>query len=184
MGRILKELQLMQSTHEPCLFYAVNGEKFVLLALYIDDLLITGTDDDKINTIRKRLKQIYTIKDLGVAKKFLGLELHRETKNGPLTITQMEYIRDLIKSMNLCDANAKSTPKARFGNFPMTKVDDYLPNNMEYRWVIGKFQFVASHTRPDVAHAVNYCARFQQNPERIHWKLTQRVLRYVKGTAE
>ncbi len=69
MGKTLTELQLMQSIHEPCLFYAVSGEKFVLLALYVDDLLITGTDTDRINDIHVRLKQIYIIKDLGVEKK-------------------------------------------------------------------------------------------------------------------
>ncbi len=184
MGKTLTDLGLKQSVHEPCLFYSINEKRFVLLALYVDDLLITGTDGDRIRSIRQRLGEIYTIKDLGIATKFLGMEIKRDNTTHSLTITQTDYISELIRTMKLDEANEKPTPMARFGNFPTTKTSDYLPNETEYRSIIGKLQFVASHTRPDIAYAVNCCARYQQAPERIHWKLTQRILRYLKGTKE
>ncbi len=71
----------------------------------------------------------------------------------------------------------------RFGNFPTVKEGDYLPNVTEFKSILGKLQFLATHTRPDIAHSVNYCARYQAAPERIHYKLVQRIIRYLKGTA-
>ncbi len=73
---------------------------------------------------------------------------------------------------------------ARFGNFPTIQENDYLPNTTKYKSVLGKLQFVVPHTRPDIAHLVNCCVRYQANSGKIHWKLIQRILRYLKGTAE
>ncbi len=184
MEKILKDFGLTQSTHEPCLFYKKEKGKYVILTIYVDDLLLTGTDNESIREIREKLKKTYTVKDLGLIKRFLGMQFIRNEDRGQINVVQTEYITDILRNMRLEDANTKPTPMARFGNFPTTKTEDYLPNETEFRSIIGKLQYIGTHTRPDIAHAVNYCARHQIKPERIHWKLVTRILRYLKGTRE
>ncbi len=104
--------------------------------------------------------------------------------NGEMRITQMEYIKEIIGAVKLAEANTKPTPMVRFGNFPTVKEGNYLPNATEYKSILGKLQFLATHTRLDIALLVNYCARYQAAPERIHYKLVQRIIRYLKGTVE
>ncbi len=144
---------------------------------------MTGTDTAKIEWLKHKIKEIYEIKDLGVIKRFLGMDVDRKG-NGEMRITQTEYIKEIISVVKLNEANTKPTPMVRFGNFPTVKENDYLPNITEYKSILGKLQFLATHTRPDIAHSVNYCPRYQAAPERIHYKLVQRIIRYLKGTAE
>ncbi len=116
-------------------------------------------------------------------KRFLGMDVERNGV-GEMWITQIKYIKKIIGTAKLAEVNTKPTPMVKFGNFPMVKEGDYLPNVTEYKSILGKLQFLAIHTRPDIAHSVNYCARYQAAPERIHYKLVQRIIRYLKGTAE
>ncbi len=120
----------------------------------MDDLLLTGTDTARIDFIKGKIKEIYEIKYLGVIKRFLGMDVERND-TGEMRITQTDYIKEIISTAKLMEANTKPTPIARFGNFPMIKDGDYLPNVTEYKSILGKLQFLASHTRPDIAHAVN-----------------------------
>ncbi len=179
----LLKLGLRQSAHEPCLFYERNKDGFVILTVYVDDLLVTGTDTAKVEWLKGKIKEIYEIKDLGKMKRFLGMDVDRKG-NGDMRITQTEYIKEIINAGKLNEANTKPTSMVRFGNFPTVKENDYLPNETEYKSILGKLQFLATHTWPDIAHSMNYCARYQAAPERIHYKLVQRIIRYLKGTTE
>ncbi len=155
----LLKLGLRQSVHEPCLFYERSNDGFVILTVYVDDLLVTGTDKARIEFLKQKLKEIYKIKNLGIMQRFLGMDVERKG-NGAMKSTQTEYTEEIIVAAKLTEANTKPTPMVRFGNFPTVKEGDYLPNVIEYKSILGKLQFLASHTRPDISHAVNYCARY------------------------
>ena len=53
---------------------------------------------------------------------------------------------------------------------------------MPYREAIGSLLYLAGVTRPDIAYAVNYLARKQQNPTENDWEEIKRIFRYLKGT--
>ena len=44
--------------------------------------------------------------------------------------------------------------------------------------------YVVVATRPDIAYAVSYLARFMSNPGPAHWEAVKRVIRYLKGTKD
>ncbi len=83
----LLKLGLRQSAHEPCLFYKRSNNGFVISTVYVDDLLVTGTDTARINYLKQKIKEIYEIKGLGVMKRFVGMEMERKG-NGEMRITQ------------------------------------------------------------------------------------------------
>lgn len=68
--------------------------KFTAILVYIDDLLITGNSIKEIKQIKEELHKLFTIKDLGSAKYFLGLEIVRK-KEG-MYINQRKYILDIL----------------------------------------------------------------------------------------
>ena len=51
-----------------------------------------------------------------------------------------------------------------------------------YASVIGMLMYLANNTRPDIAHAVNACARYSHNPKQSHATAVKQILRYLKGT--
>jgi hypothetical protein len=56
-------------------------------------------------------------------------------------------------------------------------------NTTLYRSIISGLRYL-THTRPDIAFAVEYMSRFMEDPPEEHWTAVKRLLRYVKGTAD
>jgi hypothetical protein len=53
-----------------------------------------------------------------------------------------------------------------------------------YRTVVGKLMYAMVGTRPDIATAVSVASRSQESPRPIHWKIVDKIVRYLKKTAE
>ncbi|KAK4392762.1 hypothetical protein Sango_2054000 [Sesamum angolense] len=73
-----------------------------------DDVLIAGPSKDMIAEIKLYLDKLFTIKDLGVAKYFLGLEIARSEEG--LAITKTKYIRDIVADTGISYAKAAIIP--------------------------------------------------------------------------
>ncbi|XP_046145331.1 secreted RxLR effector protein 161-like [Osmia bicornis bicornis] len=65
---------------------------------------------------------------------------------------------------------------------PTTEEERDRMNQVPYRSLIGSLMYLATSTRPDIAHAVSALSQFNDNPGEEHWKAAKRVLRYIKRT--
>lgn len=54
--------------------------KYIILSLYVDDMLIVGHDKNKINRLKKDLGRKFAMKDLGPAQQILGMGIMRDRK--------------------------------------------------------------------------------------------------------
>ena len=57
------------------MFVKLQGSKLAVVLVYVDDLIITGDDEDEIHRIRENLVVRFQMKELGELKHFLGLEV-------------------------------------------------------------------------------------------------------------
>lgn len=80
----------------------------VVLLIYVDDLLITGSSVSMINELKMLLHQNFKMKDLGVLKYFLGIEVMRLNKG--IILNQRKYALELIADLGLGDAKSVCTP--------------------------------------------------------------------------
>lgn len=85
--------------------------KYTAILVYVDDLLITGNNADEIKKTKEQLHKLFTIKDLGNAKYFLGLEIVRK-KDG-MYVNQRKYILDIISDAGLTGSKPVYTPLPR-----------------------------------------------------------------------
>ncbi|KAK4384131.1 Retrovirus-related Pol polyprotein from transposon RE1 [Sesamum angolense] len=97
-----------QSPHDHCLFTMRSNSCFLALIVYVDDVLLTGTSIDALVAVKTYLDDLFTIKDLGHAKYFLGLELARSSHG--TYVTQHKYLQDIVHDCHLQDAKATVTP--------------------------------------------------------------------------
>src|SRR5664279_1876932 len=83
-----------------------NGTTIVLV--YVDDIIITGDNQNEIEGVKRNLKQKFEIKDLGKLKYFLGIEIAHSTKG--LFISQRKYVLDLLKETGKIGCKPAITP--------------------------------------------------------------------------
>ncbi|KAL2230846.1 UNVERIFIED_CONTAM: Retrovirus-related Pol polyprotein from transposon RE1 [Sesamum indicum] len=97
-----------QSPHDHCLFTKQTTEGLIALIVYVDDVLITCSSVSKITEVKQYLHKMFTIKDLGPAKYFLGLEIARSSAG--TSVTQHKFIRDIILDSGLSSARPALSP--------------------------------------------------------------------------
>ena len=64
-----------------CCYVKFIDNSYIILLLYVDDMLITGSDIEKINNLKKQLSKQFTMKDLGSTKQILGMRIIRDKAN-------------------------------------------------------------------------------------------------------
>lgn len=85
-----------------------NNDKSLVLLLYVDDILLTGSDDSLMQDLLDSLNNPFAMKDLGTPSYFLGIEI--ESHKDSLFLHQTAYAEDILHqaSMSLC--NLMHTP--------------------------------------------------------------------------
>jgi len=172
----------------PCVFIKKTTSGCVIIAVYVDDLNIIGTDEE-IKEVISYLKQEFEMKDLGKTKYCLGLQIEH-VKNG-IFVYQSNYTKKVIKRFHMDKSNPLSTPmvvrsldvvKDPFR--PCEESEQILGPEVPYFSAIGALMYLANCTRPDIAFAVNLLARFSSAPTKRHWNGVKHVLRYLQGTID
>ena len=65
------------------------NNSYIILLLYVDDMLIVGSSIKEINILKKQLSKQFAMKDLGVTKQILGIRIIRDKANGTLKLSQL-----------------------------------------------------------------------------------------------
>jgi hypothetical protein len=98
-------------------------------------------------------------------------------------MTQTGLIDAIISDVGLSlTSNTKTTPSDSI-LYPNT---NRIPRQetWNYRSVIGKLNFLAQNTRPDISFAVHQCARFCQAPAALHEMAVKHLIRYLLYTKD
>ncbi|GKB40741.1 zinc finger, CCHC-type containing protein, partial [Tanacetum coccineum] len=82
--------------------------KRVIICLYVDDMLIFGTDQVQVDLTKEFMSSMFSMKDMGEADVILGIRIKHES-NG-ITISQSHYIEKVLKKFNYFDCTLVSTP--------------------------------------------------------------------------
>ncbi|KAL2233050.1 UNVERIFIED_CONTAM: Retrovirus-related Pol polyprotein from transposon RE2 [Sesamum indicum] len=99
---------------------------------FVDDILITGPSIAEIAQVKHYLHRLFTIKDLGDARYFLGLEIARSSSG--LYIAQTKYILDIMKDTGLLQAKSASTPFPSDISYPVQQLSQYLNQPCDSHW--------------------------------------------------
>ena len=62
-------------------FKRLDDDRYIILCLYVDDMLVAGSNMDHIKGLKEQLAHAFAIKDLGAAKQILGMKICRDRKN-------------------------------------------------------------------------------------------------------
>lgn len=86
----MKKYGFKQSSSDHTLFLNHRLGKVTALIVYVDNMIITGNDDEEISRLQKQLASEFEMKNLGGLKYFLGIEVSR-SKQGIFCLNENIY---------------------------------------------------------------------------------------------
>jgi len=187
----IKSLGFKQCVLDNCLFVKHIGEEIYLLSLYVDDILVAGSNLTEIERIKKQFTDRYEMKDLGELNYYLGMKISRTTQF--IKLDQSGYIREILEKYNYLLAGQESktynTPMERelklrkHETISMTENQKAYVSKFPYQNIVGALLYLALNTRPDIAYSVGVLARFNSYPNFRACKALLRVLIYLRTTS-
>ena len=162
---------------------------FIILLLYVDDMLIVGQDLNMINRLKVELSKTFDMKDLGPSKHILGMQITRDRESKKLWLSQETYIERILERFNMQHSKPVSTPLATHFKLsrkccPVTEEERDEMSSIPYASAVGSLMYAMVSTRPDIAHAVGTVSRYLSNPGKSHWNAVKWILRYLRGTSK
>nr|KYP65844.1 Copia protein [Cajanus cajan] len=165
------------SKNDPSLFIFATGNIKAYFLVYVDDLLLTGNNNDFLHGFISALSSRFALKNLGAPHYFLGVEFI-PIKSG-LFLSQHKYIRDILEKFDMEGAKPAPTPLSPSATLQLH--DGIATTEATYfRKIIGAVQYLTL-TRPDLSFSINKLSQFMHKLTTLHLQHLKRLL-YIKHT--
>ena len=180
-SKTLKDMNFTQSETDQCVYTYFSDNLLCIIALYVDDLMLVCNSEDFLKSVKAKLQNKYKVKDLGIAKQFLGVNVH--CRENSIFIEQTAFTENLLLKFGFHESKPISTPVDT-----SMKLGDHEDKSESfdkeiYQSAIGNLLYLSHRTRPDICFAVANVARYSSCPTRQHWQAVKRIFRYLRGTA-
>ena len=179
ISKFLIKINFKQCKNEPCLFYLtdISNTVICIIGLFVDDMIISGFFHNIYNIIQK-IKLNYSISNCQPINFFLGISIEKNNEY-LYTISQKAFIENLLNRYNINNFRKSNTPCT--GENTISKNTNPF-DITTYKSAIGSLIHLAKCSRPDIAFAVNYAARFCEHPTISDWNKIINILKYLNNT--
>ena len=187
--RALKKLGFRTTHADPGVFYARVHEHILILAVYVDDCIFTGSSNQLIASYKEKLNSCYALTDLGPLHWLLGIKITRDRAAHTISLSQSSYLDSILTRFSFANAKAYGSPMVPGADYskkdaPTTADEAARMKRTPYRQAIGSLMYAAIATRPDITFAVSSLSRFLNDPGDAHWEAVKRIFRYLIGTKD
>ena len=157
---LINKLGFTRTYADTNIYYKTIGNNdMLIIGLYIDDMVIIGTDES-IQDIISKIKELYTISKDEEIDSILGINITR-TNEDEYIIDQSKYIQNKLNEINITDE--KNNPYWEISNSEKNKIDI---NPTKYRSDIGSLIHLARCTKPDISETISKLST-ERNHERL-----------------
>jgi len=165
----LLEYGFVRSYTDYSLFTYKKRDSYMELLVYMDDLILTGNNAATCAEFKIYLNNCFHIKDLGLLKYFLGIEVVQNPKG--LFLSQRKYALEIIDECGLLGANPIDF--ALETNHKLASISSQLHHDpTQYRRLVGRLIYLTL-TRPELCYSVHILSQFLQEPKEEHWEATR-----------
>src|SRR5579859_4211322 len=104
----LLRLGFVQMITDPCVY--INVDTGIVIASWVDDILLFSASIDTINTVKKVLAEKFSMKDVGELAYFLGIQVSCNRADKTITIRQDRYVNTILEKFQMLDVKPVSIP--------------------------------------------------------------------------
>jgi len=156
----------------------------ILLCAHIDDFVVACANQPILDAFRKRLLEAFEGIYEGPLEHYLGCKIARDPVAGTTTLSQKHYAEEILQPHGFWDIPPRNTLMKL--NTRLSK-DDCDPNpkadfRRRYCGIVGRFGYLVTMTRPDLAWSYSEISKYVQFPGIAHMEAAEHVLRYLPGT--
>jgi hypothetical protein len=162
-------------------FKKLENSIFIILVSYVDDMIVEKKSIVEINRLKSQLSREFDMKDLGSTKQILGMEIHRDMKNGKLLLSQYNYVEKIIMRIDMNNVKLVQIPLASHFKLSLglcasnDEEKDYM-SHVPYTNALSSLMYAMVSTRTYILHAVGVVSRYMENPSKEHWVAMKWVL--------
>jgi len=160
------------------LFIFYVGADICYLLVYVDDILLTGSNSLLLQCLIQLLSSEFKFCDLGSVHYFLGIKV-QSTSMG-LMLRQHKYTLDILTRASMLSCKPVDTPIST--SKATILLDPLFSDATRFCQIMDALQYLI-FTRPNICFAVNRVCQFMHAPTDSHWAAVKRILRYLRGTA-
>ena len=106
---VVQEFGMLQSETDHSVFNHHNSSsQCIYLVVYVDDIVITGSDQEGIQRLKQHIFNHFQTKDLDKLKYFMGLEIAQS--NSSVVMSQRKYALDILEKTGMLKCKPVDTP--------------------------------------------------------------------------
>jgi hypothetical protein len=102
---VVKKFGFVENQVDSCIFIKIKGSMFIILVLYVDDILLASSDKNLLYETNRFLSSNFNMNDLCDVSYVLDIEIHRERTKGVPDLSQTTYIEKVLKMYNMHDCS-------------------------------------------------------------------------------
>jgi hypothetical protein len=172
------ENSFKRSKSEPTLYVKHQGNvDLLIIALYVDDLILTGNNANMIEEFKKDMVYKYEMSDIGLLHYFLSIEVYQDKEE--VFISQKMYAEKIMRKFRMIGSKSMAIPLAVNEKLKKKdggkKVDATL-----YRSFVGNLLYLTT-TRPAVMFAASLLSRFMHSPSHFNFQQQKECLDTFKA---
>ncbi|GJV04765.1 retrotransposon protein, putative, ty1-copia subclass [Tanacetum coccineum] len=163
-----------RSSYDSCVYFKEFAPgMYIYLLLYVDDMLIACKSKSEIEYTKGLLRKEFDMKELGPARKILGMEIVRDRGSRTLKVSQSGYVQKILNNYRMDNGKSVSVPlgahfKVSLKDCPSNDWDVERMSKVPYANVVGSLMYLMVCTRPDIAYAVSIVSRYLANPGLVY----------------
>ena len=175
----LRSIGFKQSMIDECVFYRGT----TIFIVYVDDGLVLDTRESKLVNFVKEIQDLgLNVEDQGHPADYVGVNIKRD-KHGYFHFSQLALIDSIIDDIGLSNSHKVKPVPAKVSlqlhSFPHSpKFDEHF----NYRSAVGKLNYLAQTTRPDIMTATHMIAKYSADPRKEHGEAIIYLVMYLKAT--
>ena len=106
----LTKMDFTQIKSDPSVYVFLRDNLRIIIPVFVDDMTIISKSSPAIQAFIKELSTHFKLRDLGPTTQLLGFKIDRDRPSRTISLSQKQYILDMLERYHMSDCKPVSTP--------------------------------------------------------------------------